>query len=78
MLRLELAQKSNTEVTYNYFPEQEKEYGTITISIITGDVVGYETASNDKHRRYLHHAIARIEKYVGSNDYREKDVVGWY
>ena len=78
MLRLELARETNTEVVYNYFPEQEKEYGTITISKITGDVLGYETANNDKHRRYLRHAIARIGKYVDTKDYREKDVVGWY
>ena len=78
MLRLELARKTDNEVVYNYFPEQENKYGSITINEDTGNIIDFKIASNDKHRRYFQHAIARIEKYIENKSYQEKDVVAWY
>lgn len=78
MLRLELDKETNTVVVYNYFPEQEKEYGTVTIDKVTGDIVDTRIAVSDKHNRYLHHAASRIEKFFSEKSYPKEDIVAWY
>ena len=78
MLRLELVEESEMEVIYNYFPEQSDTYGIITVNKISSEIVVVKTASGDAHKRYLHHAVARIEKYVTNKCYLESDIVTWY
>ncbi len=77
MLLLELAGDMQEEAIYNYFPEGEKEYGTVSINKITGEPDVKKVSVNDEHKRYLFHAISRIEKYFQENKFLEKDTVAW-
>ena len=78
MLRLELISNTRSEVVYKYFPEQKEEYGTISINMVTGEPDIRKLASGDEHRRYLSHAVARIEKYLAEKIFPDSDVVAWY
>ncbi len=78
MLRLKLISNTQSEAVYNYFPEQGKEYGTISISIATGEQDVRKLAPGDEHRRYLSHAVTRTEKYFAEKIFPDSDVVAWY
>lgn len=78
MLRLELIKETRTEVVYNYFPEQENEYGTVTIGKSSGEVIDAKISSNDTHHRYLHHAVSRIGGYIEDGIYMQNEVVAWH
>lgn len=78
MLRLELVDNTQSEVTYNYFPEQKEEYGTVSMKKDTGEFSIIKISVNDEHRRYLSHAVSRIEKYAIENNFQKKDTVSWY
>jgi len=77
MLQLKLAKETKTEVVYNYFPEKEKEYGTIMIQKETGEIISADTAINDPYKRYLHHAISKLDEYFNKGKYLSEDVVVW-
>lgn len=78
MLRLELVNNTQNEVIYNYFPEQKEEYGTVSVKKDTGEFSIVKISVNDEHRRYLSHAVSRIEKYSAENNFIENDIVAWY
>lgn len=77
MLRLELVENTQEEIVYNYFPEGESEYGTISINKVTGELDIKKISTNDAHKRYLFHAVSRIEKYHVENKYLERDMAAW-
>ncbi len=77
MLRLELVSNMQGKVVYKYFPEQKDEYGTVSISTATGETEVEKISPNDVHRRYLLHAVSRIEKYLAEKKFPERDVVAW-
>ena len=77
MLRLELVFNSKNEAVYDYFPEGKQESGTVSINKDTGEFAVKKIAVNDNHKRYLSHAISRIEKYFKEKNFREKDTVAW-
>lgn len=77
MLRLELVSNVQGEVIYNYFPEHENEYGTVSINKTTGKLDVKKVSVNDEYKRYLFHAISRIEKYFKENNFQERDTVAW-
>lgn len=78
MLRLKLVKKVQDEMVYNYFPEQKEEYGTVSISEDTGEMKIRKISPNDAHRRYLFHAVNRIEDYLAEKSFPESDVVAWH
>lgn len=78
MLRLELVDNMQGEIIYNYFPEEKEEYGTISMNKETGQLEIKKISENDSHRRYLFHAMKRIEEYFTEKRFLEKDVVAWY
>lgn len=78
MLLLELTGNMQEEAIYNYFPEGKEEYGTISINKNTGELDVKKVSVNDEHKRYLFHAISRIEKYFKENNFRGNDTVAWY
>lgn len=77
MLRLELVENTQEEIVYSYFPEGESEYGTISINKVTGELDIKKTSANDAYKRYLFHAVSRIEKYYAENKFLERDIVAW-
>lgn len=77
MLRLELVNNTQREVVYNYFPEQENEYGIVSMDKDTGEIGIIKVSPNDMYKRYLFHAVSKIEKYAIEKDFQENDVIAW-
>lgn len=77
MLRLELVSNTQEEVIYNYFPEHESEYGTVSINKATGELDVKKVSVNDEYKRYLYHAISTVEMYFKEDSFREKATVAW-
>ncbi|MFU1768979.1 hypothetical protein ACM3BN_07795 [Mammaliicoccus sciuri] len=78
MLFLVLVCKDEKSVTYDYYPENEKVSGRITISIEDCEILYAKKSEYDQDTsNYLGHAIYRIEKYIKNNEFPENDLVAW-
>lgn len=78
MLVLKLVSKDEKSVTYDYYPENEKVSGRITISIEDCEILYAKKSEYDQDTsNYLGHAIYRIEKYIKNNEFPENDLVTW-
>ncbi len=77
MLRLELVSETASEVVYNYYPENNKEYGTIKVNKTSGDVIEHKVPGSDAHSRYFQHAISKIDSYLLNKKYPKEDIVIW-
>ncbi|MFC6402079.1 hypothetical protein ACFP67_09725 [Mammaliicoccus sciuri] len=78
MLDLKLVSKDEKSVTYDYYPENEKVSGRITISIEDCEILYAKKSEYDQDTsNYLGHAIYRIEKYIKNNEFPENDLVAW-
>lgn len=78
MLRLKLIEETNSKVVYDYFPEQEDEFGTVTLNKLTGEIIDVKIASNDEHERYMHHAVSKVIDLFKNGSYSKEVVVAWY
>ena len=78
MLLLKLVNEKDSEVVYNYFPEQGEQFGSVIISKTTGEIIDAQIAENDLHRRYLHHAVSKVVEFYENDVYEDKAVVAWY
>ena len=77
MLLLKLVKETSSKVVYNYFPEQKEHFGTVAIDKTTGEVTDVQISINDKHERYMHHALSRIVEFFENGTYKDQDVVAW-
>lgn len=78
MLFLVLVCKDEKSVTYDYYPENEKVSGRITISIEDCEILYAKKSEYDQDTsNYLGHTIYRIEKYIKNNEFPENDLVAW-
>ncbi|MCD8798864.1 MULTISPECIES: hypothetical protein [Mammaliicoccus] len=78
MLVLILVRKDEKSVTYDYYPENEKVSGRITIRIDDCEILYAKNTEYDEGtNNYLGHAIYRIEKYIKNNEFPETDLVAW-
>ena len=77
MLRLKLVKNTNSKVVYNYFPENEDKYGTVTLDKSNGDVINVVIAENDSFNRYMHHAVSKVIKFIENNSFPEEETVAW-
>ena len=71
MLLLKLLEESDSEVVYSYFPEKK-------INKITGEIIDVQTADNDLHKRYMHHAVSKIISFCEKGDFPKEEMVSWY
>lgn len=78
MLLLKLVAEKDSEVVYNYFPEQGEESGSVTVNKKTGEIADAQVASNDLHRRYLHHAVTKIVEFSEKGIFEDEVIVAWY
>lgn len=78
MLRLKLVEETSTKVVYNYFPEQEDNYGTVTLDKSNGEIIDVKIARNDEHKRYMHHAVSKIMEFFANGRYSNEEIVAWY
>ena len=78
MLDLKLVSKDEKSVTYDYYPENEKVSGRITIRIDDCEILYAKKSEYDQDTsNYLGHAIYRITKYIKNNEFPETDLVAW-
>ena len=79
MLDLKLIEKKKNRVIYNYYPENEKIFGTIEIRIDDLEVIQANRSDYDKDTStYLGHAIYRVSENIKNNEYPETQLVAWY
>lgn len=78
MLKLILQSNEEGKITYNYHPEGKDNYGILLVNVKNGDIEVVKVADDDSFRRYLMHAVARIEKYLKEKKFLKEDVVAWY
>ncbi|WP_239762397.1 hypothetical protein [Mammaliicoccus sp. I-M35] len=78
MLDLKLVSKDEKNVTYDYYPNDQKVSGRITIRIDDCEILYAKKSEYDQDTsNYLGHAIYRIEKYIKNNEFPETDLVAW-
>ena len=78
MLVLKLVGKDQKSVTYDYYPNDQKVSGRITIRIDDCEILYAKKSEYDQDTsNYLGHAINRIEKYIKNNEFHETDLVAW-
>ncbi|WP_305751769.1 hypothetical protein [Mammaliicoccus sciuri] len=78
MLDLKLVSKDEKSVTYDYYPENEKVSGRITIRIDDCEIIYAKKSEYDQDTsNYLGHEIYRIKKYIKNNEFPETDLVAW-
>ncbi|UXV31502.1 hypothetical protein [Mammaliicoccus sciuri] len=65
MLDLKLVSKDEKSVTYDYYPNDQKVSGRVTIRIDDCEILYAKKSEYDQDTsNYLGHAIYRIEKYI--------------
>ncbi|MCJ0951371.1 hypothetical protein [Mammaliicoccus sciuri] len=78
MLDLKLVSKDEKSVTYDYYPNDQKVSGRITIRIDDCEILYAKKSEYDQDTsNYLGHAIYRIKKYIKNNEFPENDLVAW-
>lgn len=78
MLDLKLVSKDEKSVTYEYYPNDQKVSGRITIRIDDCEILYAKKSEYDQDTsNYLGHAIYRIKKYIKNNEFPETDLVAW-
>jgi len=78
MLKLLCIKKSENNFIYHYFPEAKTDYGILSINTATGEIQIIKVSESDMHRRYLGHAVSKLEKFYKTNSYLEESTVAWY
>ena len=78
MLHFELIENTDTSVTYRYFPENQQNFGMITVrkndKVITHQIL----ATGDEYKWYFSHMYKRIKQYIEAKEYKEKGIIAWY
>ncbi|WP_425254831.1 hypothetical protein [Mammaliicoccus sciuri] len=78
MLVLILVRKDEKSVTYDYYPNNEKVSGRITISIDDCEVLFAKNTEYDEGtNNFLGHAIYRVTENIKNNEFPETDLVAW-
>lgn len=78
MLTLKLKNENENSMIFNYYPENEKLFGTLNLDKKTGDIQIISVPENDQHHRYLQHAVSKINEYFSSGKYKNIAIVAWY
>ena len=78
MLKLILIRATDNNLIYHYFPESKTDYGILSINTTTGEIQIIKVSESDMHRRYLGHAVSKLEKFYKTNSYLEESTVAWY
>jgi len=78
MLKYKLVEETENTVSYNYYPDGNSDFGTVTIDRKSGDISNVVLATSDEFKRYLYHMIEQIEEFVESGDFRKEGLIAWY
>lgn len=78
MLKLKLMNRYDGKIVFNYYPDENNDFGTISINEGTGEISVLSKAENDEFGNYKVHAIKRIKEYFKNKNYLLEDIVTWY
>ena len=77
MERLELLEVNEDKVIYKYYPEQETEFGIVSVNRKTGERK-IEKLFDDYGTWYAWHACRELERYITNGSFPVKGGVAWY
>lgn len=78
MLKYVLLENKTDSVSYRYYPEGQKEYGTVTVRKSDKEIVQREIASNDDFNWCFDKLVKRIEEFIDADKYNENGIIAWY
>lgn len=78
MLRYKLVGNTAEYVTYRYFPEDNNEFGEITVSKRDKTILNSEVASNDEFKWYFLKMYKRIAEFIDKGEFIEIGKIAWY
>ncbi|WP_086429086.1 hypothetical protein [Staphylococcus cornubiensis] len=79
MLDLKLVSKDEKSVTYDYYPNGQKESGRITISIVDFEILYAKKSKYDRDNSiYIGHAIYRVTENIKNKEFSETELVAWW
>ena len=77
MERLELLEVNEDKVIYKYYPEQEIEFGIVSVNRKTGERK-IEKLFHKYGTWYAFHACRELERYITKGTFPVKGGVAWY
>lgn len=78
MLTLQLIEKNDSKIIYDFFPEDRDQHGSIEVDPNNGSVSVIKNAENDELGNYARHAISKVIELYESGDYPSSATVAWY
>ena len=78
MLKYVLLENKTDSVSYRYYPEGEKEYGTVTVRKADKSIMQQEIASNDDFKWCFNKMVRRIEEFIDAGKYNDNGIIAWY
>lgn len=78
MLKYELLENKTDSVSYRYYPEGQKEYGSVTVRKADKSIMQQEIASNDDFKWCFYKLVNRIGKFIDTGEYNENGIIAWY
>lgn len=78
MLTLKLIGKEDNIISYEYYPEDDKNNpGRVSLIVKTREKKVDKESIKDLGKKYAFKALKRIEEYIDTNDFKENDIVAW-
>ena len=77
MERLELLEVNENKVVYRYYPEQEADFGVVSVNRKTGERK-IEKLCDSYGKTYAFHACRELERYITEGNFPVNGGVAWY
>lgn len=79
MVIIKLIELTEDRVSYEYYPEGNKQYpGKIALDLKIKERIYLKESSEDFGKRYAFHAFKKIEEYSSNGDFKKEGLVAWY
>ncbi|MBY6846712.1 hypothetical protein HYI19_18130 [Clostridium botulinum] len=79
MVTLKLIELTSDMVTYEYFPEDNRNYpGKVALDLKTNKRIFLKDSAEDFGKRYAAHALRLIEEYNSNGEFKKEGLVAWY
>lgn len=77
---IELEELTDDKVSYRYYPEDDKEYGIVSLMRKTGQRIHDKPCPNDEHyiSMYVGMAWQRLDKYQKEGNFPKRAMIAWY
>ncbi len=79
MVRLDCFKVSENLASCNFYPENQNEFGSLTINPATGEMVDLREPENGCPKVYISQARAKLHKLISSKEELPKEAYAiWY